>query len=174
MPQGTSERVQNLVTTLVSAGIHAEVAPQIQTVEWSKFVAWVGNMALSVLIRLETYKILSDYNAAIIGTRIMRETASLAERFGVAPEDLPPFPVKTIATVSAQQAVETLREAGAWMESHAPTPRMSSLQDLEHGRRLEVEETLGYVVTKAGEENVPVPTVETSYHLISAMNRFLR
>jgi ketopantoate reductase len=37
---------------------------------------------------------------------------------------------------------------------------------------LEVEETLGYVVTKASERGVPVPTVETCYRLISGLNRF--
>jgi ketopantoate reductase len=50
---------------------------------------------------------------------------------------------------------------------------MSSLQDLERGRRLEVEETLGYVVTKPDAQGVPVPTVETCYRLISGLNRFV-
>lgn len=173
LPEGTSKRVQNLVTALDGAGIHAEAEPQIQTVEWSKFVGWVGLMALSVLIRLETYKLLSNDDSVIIGARIIRETASLAEKLGVSVVDIPPIPGKTIATVSEQQAVETLRGVGAVIESRAPNHRMSSLQDLERGRRLEVEETLGYVVTKAAEEDVPVPTVETCYHLISGMNQFL-
>jgi ketopantoate reductase len=38
------------------------------------------------------------------------------------------------------------------MKSRAPTHQVSTLQDLERGRGLEVEETLGYVVTKAGEQ----------------------
>jgi 2-dehydropantoate 2-reductase len=59
------------------------------------------------------------------------------------------------------------------MKSRAPTHRVSTLQDLERGRGLEVEETLGYVVTKAGKQGVPVPTVETCYRLISGINRFV-
>ena len=173
MPEGTSERVQKLVAALNGAGIHAEAEPRIQTVEWSKFVGWVGLTALSVLLRLETYKLLSNDDSVLIGARIIRETASLAEKLGVSVVDIPPIPGKTIATVSEQQAVETLRGVGAIIESRAPDHRMSSLQDLERGRPLEVEETPGYVVTKAWEEDVPVRTVETCYHLISGMNQFL-
>lgn len=104
----------------------------------------------------------------------MRETAALATQMGVPLEDNPPLNlVKTIAAVSEQQAVETLRETGTIMGSRAPTHRMSSLQDVERGRRLEVEETLGYVVTQAGEQGILVPTVETCYRLISGLNRFV-
>jgi 2-dehydropantoate 2-reductase len=174
LPQGTSERVTRLVGALERAGIRAEATAQIQTAEWTKFVGWVGWTALAVLTRLESYKFLSDAATAVIGVRLMRETAALATQMGVPLEDNPPLNlVKTIAAVSEQQAVEILQETGAMMGSRAPTQRMSSLQDLERGRRLEVEETLGYVVTKAGEQGVPVPTVETCYRLISGLNRFV-
>ena len=173
LPQGISERVTRLVGTLESAGIRAEATEQIQAAEWSKFVGWVGWTTLAVLTRLETYKFLSDAATAVVGVRLMRETAALATQMGVPLEDNPPFNVKTIAAVSEQQAVEILQETGTKMGSRAPTHRMSGLQDLERGRRLEVEETLGYVVTKAGEQGVPVPTVETCYRLISGLNRFV-
>lgn len=173
LPEGTSERVRNLVEALDRSGIHAEATLQIQTIEWSKFVGWAGLMALAVLTRLETYKFLSDSDTAIIGARMMRETAALADKFNIPLEDRPPLAVKTIASVSERKAIEKLLESGAVMESRAPTHRLSTLQDLERGRRLEVEETLGYVVTKAGEQGVPVPTVETCYRLISGINRFV-
>ena len=173
LPQGISERVTRLVGTLERAGIRAEATEQIQAAEWSKFVGWVGWTALAVLTRLETYKFLSDAATAVVGVRLMRETAALAAQMGVPLEDNPPFNVKTIAAVSEQQAVKILQETGTVMGSRAPTHRMSGLQDLERGRRLEVEETLGYVVTKAGEQGVPVPTVETCYRLISGLNRFV-
>ena len=173
LPQGISERVTRLVGALERARIRAEATAQIQTAEWSKFVGWVGWTALAVLTRLETYKFLSEAATAVVGVCLMRETAALATQMGVPLEDNPPFNVKTIAAVSEQQAVEILQETGTMMGSRAPTHRMSSLQDLERGRRLEVEETLGYVVTKADAQGVPVPTVGTCYRLISGLNRFV-
>lgn len=174
LPDGTSDRVETLVTALNRAGIVAEADPQIRTIEWSKFAIWAGAMTLAVLMRLETAKILSDSDSTLVGSRVIRETASLAETLGVPLKDLPPWRVKTMASVSEQEAAEAIREVGTWYVSNSPSHRLSSLQDLERGQRLEVEETLGYAVSKAREEHVQVPTLETCYHLISGINRMLQ
>lgn len=174
LPEGTSQRVQQLVSALAHAGVQAEAAAHIQSIEWSKFATWVGGTALSVLTRLETYKFLSDPDAALVCTRLMRETAGLATQQGIALEDLPTFPIKTVSSVTEVEAVVKSREVGAIMQARAPTHRFSSLQDLERGLRLEVEETLGYVVANAATAGLAVPTVDTCYRLISGINRFVR
>jgi ketopantoate reductase len=46
--------------------------------------------------------------------------------------------------------------------------------DLQNGRRLEVEETLGYAVLKGAELGIPMPTVDTCYKPIAAVKRYLR
>ena len=173
LPKGSSERVQRLVEVLVAAGIQAEALAHIQTTEWSKFAVWVGGMASSVLTRLATHKFFSDSDIAIVCSRLIRETGSLAVKQGIPLEDRPPFPVKTICSVSDEESVEKIREMGAIFEAQAPTHRMSTLQDLERGGRLEVEETLGYVIAKAAEEDINVPTVDTCYRLINGINRSL-
>jgi 2-dehydropantoate 2-reductase len=174
IPAGRSERVVHLAETLARAGIQAEATEHIQTVEWSKFVGWIGLMVLSVLTRLETYKFLIDPDAALVCARLMRETALLAQHQNISLEDRPPVPIKTICRVTEREAVEALRELGATMQARAPTHRVSSLQDLERGRRLEVEETLGYVVSKAATACIPVPTLDMCYRLIRGIDRFIR
>jgi ketopantoate reductase len=47
------------------------------------------------------------------------------------------------------------------METRDPTLKHSALQNLERGRRLEVEETLGYAVRKGAELGIPLPTMDT-------------
>ena len=173
LPEGTSKRVQRLVDVLVAAGIAAEESPHIQTTEWSKFAVWVGGMAASVLTRLATHKFFSDPDSAIVCSRLIREMGSLAVKLGIPLEDTPPFPVKTICSISEEESVGKIREMGALFEAKMPNHRMSTLQDLERGGSLEVEETLGYVVAKAAEEDITVPTVDTCYRLISGINRSL-
>jgi len=56
----------------------------------------------------------------------------------------------------------------------APAHKLSTLQDLERSRRLEVEETLGYVVRKGAELDVPLLTLDTCYRLIAGINRWLQ
>jgi 2-dehydropantoate 2-reductase len=48
---------------------------------------------------------------------------------------------------------------------------MSSLQDLEAGRPLEIHETLGYAVSKAAHYGVPMPLLEAFYGVLAALDR---
>jgi 2-dehydropantoate 2-reductase len=174
IPAGTSARVQQLVEALARAGLQAEATAHIQTIEWSKFVAWIGSMTVAVLTRLETYKFFSDPDTALVCTRLMRETARLAAQWGIALVDMPAFPVHTIISGTEEEGVETLRERGAQMHARASMQRMSSLQDLERGRQIEVEETLGYVVANAATAGLAVPTVDLCYRLLSGINRCMQ
>jgi len=173
LPEGTSNRVKKLIAMLEKSGINAESSSSIQTIEWSKFIGWVGFMTISVLTRAKTYKFLSDPDTALIAARVMREASSLADSLNIPLEDNPPVQVKTILSIPEQEAVKKLQEAGKMMESMAPTHLVSTLQDLNRGRHLEVEETLGYIIKKAGEHSIPVPNIEICYRLISGINRFV-
>lgn len=173
LPAGTSERTQSLVSALVRAGLRAEVSPHIQTVEWSKYVLFVGGMVLASLTRLATAQFASDPDGALLMARLMREVGQIASRLGIPLEDAGPIPVKIICSESLPEAVERLQSFGAVMSERAPAHKISTLQDLERGRRLELEETLGYAVRKGTELNIPLPTAETCYRLLAGVNRQL-
>jgi 2-dehydropantoate 2-reductase len=174
LPVGTSSRVDTLVAVLEQAGIRAEATSQIQTIEWTKFVPWIGWMTLAVLTRLETHKFLSDTDTATVGVRLIREVAQLAGRKEVTLDDTPPGYARTIATTPEAAAIAQMGMIGSLFATRAPQHRMSALQDLERGRPLEVEETLGYVVQQATALGIAVPTVETAYRLICGINRHAR
>ena len=174
LPQGTSARVQALVTALTRSGIRAEAAAQIRTVEWSKYALFMSWMAPAVLTRLETYKFLSHPDTAAIVAQILHETGRLAARQGIALEDRAPLPVNTLCAMPLPEAVAAIQRYGAVMEAQAPAHTLSTLQDLERGRRLESEETLGYAVRKGVELDVPLPTLDTCYRLIAGVNQWAR
>jgi 2-dehydropantoate 2-reductase len=174
LPQGTSTRVQTLVMALARTGIRAEAAAQIRTVEWSKYALFMSWMAPAVLTRLETYKLLSHSDTAAISVQLLHETSRLAARLGIALEDRGPLPVQTLCALPLAEAVAALQHYGAVMEAQAPAHKLSTLQDLERGRRLESEETLGYAVRKGGELGVPLPTIATCYRLIAGINHWVR
>ena len=167
LPAGTAPRVQRLVEALSQAGIRAEAAAQIRTVEWSKYAFFMSWMAPAVLTRLETYKFLCHPDTAVIVAQILRETGQLAAAQGIALEDRGPLPAKTLCSVPLEAAVGIIRQAGESMASQAPAHKISTLQDLERGRRLEFEETMGYAVRRGRELGVPLPTIETCYRLMA-------
>jgi ketopantoate reductase len=69
--------------------------------------------------------------------------------------------------------VAVLQGIGASLREHALEMRQSALQDVERGRRLEVEETLGYTLRRAAEVGLAMPTIATCDELLSGLNDFL-
>ena len=171
LPAGISARVQTLVTALVAAGIRAEAVSQVQAVEWSKYALFMSWMAPAVLTRLESYKFQIHHDTAVVVALLMRETGLLAAKLGIPLEDREPLPIKTLCRVPLSEAVTMIRHFGTVMEARAPAHKVSTLQDLEQGRRLEVEETLGYAVRKGAELGIQLPTTETCYRLIAGIDQ---
>lgn len=175
LPEGTSERVEALATTLTRAGISVNVSPKIQTVEWSKYAVFMGFMPLATLTRLEVHKINKDPDLARLMITLVRETAQLSAKLGIPLEDFGPIQAKTLNSAAIEEAVASRRQIGEMMEAQGATAvKISSLQDLERGRRIEVEETLGYALRKGAELDIQLPTVETCYKLLTGLNRHLR
>ncbi|MCI0829639.1 MAG: ketopantoate reductase family protein [Chloroflexi bacterium] len=173
LPEGVSDRVQDLSAMLQNTGIKSEPVANIQTFQWSKFAAWGAAAPVSILTRLATYRFLLDRDSALIFARIAREIAGIADKMGITVENSGLFPVKAWVSGSEEEAVSMLQELGAYLEANAPEHRVSILQDLERGRRLEIDETLGYAVAEARRLGIPAPTLETCYGLLRGINRNL-
>ena len=171
---GTSKRAEALAAALVRARLKAEASPHIRTVEWSKYALFVGGMAVAGLTRLTTARFLGDPDGALLMARLMRELGSIAARLGIPLEDAGPLPTRTLCAGTLQDAIGHVQRFGTVLAERAPAHKISTLQDLERGRRLEVEETLGYAVRKGAELDVPVPALETCYRLLAGINRHLQ
>ena len=65
-------------------------------------------------------------------------------------------------------------QTGREYHAKAPDHRMSALQDIEAGRPLEVNETLGYACDKARELDLSLPLLECFRRLIAATDRARR
>ena len=174
LPAGTSARVQTPGDTFHRVGLMAQVAPSIQSFEWAKYLAFVSWMAAAVLTRLETYKFLQEAQTASIVAAILREMTQLATARAIALEDLTLFPTKTLSQLSFNDLVTQLQQMGDQLAAQAPQHKISTLQDVEQGKRLEVEETLGYAVRQSAALGIPTPTMDTCYKLIAGINHYLQ
>ena len=167
---GDSARVRELVDALVQAGLEARAANDISSIEWSKFVGWSGFSTLAVMTRLPTWRFMSDADTALIAARVMRETAAVAMRHGVALQDSA-FSSKAFLNGSEQDAVEAAQAHGEKMRVNAPDFRQSILQDADRNRRLEVHETLDYTLELAENYGVATPTLELCCRVLRAVSR---
>jgi 2-dehydropantoate 2-reductase len=173
LPSGVSQRVNDIVAMIDAAGIRTRAVHNVRTVEWSKFAAWLALTPPAVLTRLLTHRIWQDADLALLQVQLVREFALVAERVAVPLDDSVMLaPARSLSTIPMEEAVALQVAYGAAMEAQGVTThKVSALQDLERGRRLEVEETIGYVVRKAAEMGVEVPRIDACYRMMAALSR---
>jgi 2-dehydropantoate 2-reductase len=171
---GVPESVKTLAETIDSSGVRCAAVPDIACREWSKFAAWVGMAGAAITTRAVTWKYLVDPDAALVVVRLIREVRELATRAGVAFTDDVVFPVATLCSGTEQAAVRRLNEIGAHFREHSPEHRLSAHQDIDAGRPLEVDETLGHAARTAARTGLSLPLLDTVYRIAAAIDRTSR
>jgi 2-dehydropantoate 2-reductase len=164
---GKSPRAEQVAHFIDDAGVRSAAVPDIRTREWSKFAGWIPSFLLAALTRQITWKFLMDPRTALVVVRIARETAALAAALEIELVDASPLPIPCIVRASDEAAVEIVRGVGKTFLEKSPEHRMSSLQDVLRGSRLEYVETLGHALDLSREVGVPMPTLDNGYRILS-------
>jgi 2-dehydropantoate 2-reductase len=152
-----------------ASGVRSTAVANIQSQEWSKFAAWFGLAAVSVATRSVTWKFLLDPNAALVVVRLIREVGTLANACSVELTDESMFPVARMCAGTEQAAVAVLHSYGEEFRKNSPTHKLSTLQDLDAHRPLELEETMGFAVRKAADLGLRLPLLDAFYRISSAI-----
>ena len=84
------------------------------------------------------------------------------------------FPEIALSQLAFDDLVTHLQQMGDQLASQAPLHKISTLQDVEQGKRLEVEETLGHAVRHGAALGIPTPTMDVCYKLIAGINHYLQ
>ncbi|MCU0772916.1 MAG: 2-dehydropantoate 2-reductase [Ideonella sp.] len=148
-----SPRVEALSQALMKAGFKAPVSRDIRGEIWVKL--W-GNLTFNPLSAL-THATLEDIcrfgPTRELAARMMGEAQAVGEKLGVE------FKISLDKRIAGAEAV------GAH--------KTSMLQDVEHGRALELEALVGAVVELGRIVEVPTPTIEAVYAATSLLARTL-
>ncbi len=114
---------------------------------------------------------MSDEWAASSIVRIIRELQLLAQTVDIELSDSATLPVATLSKVSPEEAAQQILAAGRQFRTAAPEHRVSALQDLENGRPLELEETLGAALARADQFKLELPLTRTLFNLVATAER---
>lgn len=153
-PDGTrSPRIEQLSEAMMKAGFKAPISKDIRGEIWVKL--W-GNLCLNPLSAL-THATLEDMcrfpaSRELVAT-MMREGQSVGEKLGVQ------FKISIDKRIAGAEAV------GAH--------KTSMLQDVEHGRALELDALVGSVVELGRITGTPVPTIATVYAITQLLAKTL-
>jgi 2-dehydropantoate 2-reductase len=168
---GISHRADSIARTIDGAGVRTRAVPDILDREWSKFCAWAGYMTMAVATRALSWKFVTDPDGALLIAKVVREVGALARARGIALSDESVLPVLSMCRGTEAEAAAAVMHKNKDMPATAPLHRISSLQDFEAGRELELEETIAVALRQARDLGVAMPVLESLYHLCRAVER---
>jgi 2-dehydropantoate 2-reductase len=147
-----SHRARAIEALFRRAGVKVILSENIWGVKWAKLAWNAAFNTLNALVGGTFDRIGTDEALLGVGECAMREIAAVAAAAGVR------FPEQAVA------------RGLAWARQALPI-KTSTLQDLEAGKRLELDALTGAVVRKAATLGVPAPTVATLHALLAARCR---
>jgi 2-dehydropantoate 2-reductase len=148
---GVTERLNRVAEVWKKAGFRVRVFEDIQPLIWGKLMGNVGFSTVSTVTGLTIGEIIASPEAWSITEALVREAFAVAQ-------------AKKI-TLPYDDPVRWVREFGSKM----PNARPSMWQDLEAGRRSEIDSINGGVVREAEALGVPVPVNRVMVSLVKAL-----
>jgi 2-dehydropantoate 2-reductase len=146
-------RIEALAKSLMAAGFKAPVSRDIRSEIWVKL--W-GNLSFNPISAL-THATLEDICrfplTRELAARMMTEAKTVGEKLGVE------------FKVSLEQRIAGAEAVGAH--------KTSMLQDVEHGRAIELQALVGSVVELARITETPTPSIDAIYAVASLLARSL-
>jgi 2-dehydropantoate 2-reductase len=163
-------RVDAMADVFRKAGLRIEVRDDIQSAIWCKLNQMVPAAAISCVTRLHMHELYQDRALAALFVELSHEVAGVAARLNIPLVDCQGFPVKTLCSQPFHSAVESVITRGRTMQERGMTQvKISTLQDLERGKRTEAEHVIGYVVDLAAAHGAAVPKLALLYRIIQGV-----
>ncbi len=148
-----SERIEALSQAMMRAGFKAPVSRDIRSELWIKLWGNLSFNPISALTHATLEQICRFGPTRSLAAAMMREAQAVGEKLGVR------------FKISLEQRIAGAEAVGAH--------KTSMLQDVEHGRALELEALVGSVVELGRITATPTPTIEAVYAATSLLAQTL-
>lgn len=151
-PDGSkSERCRRLADSFIKAGLRCPIRADIRHDIWVKLMGSVAFNPISALARATLVEIVRCPETRELAAAIMTEAEAVARGLGIDMD------------ISVEQRLEGAEKVG----EH----KTSMLQDVEAGRRLEVEAIVGAVVELGRKLGLSMPYTNTVYACVKLLDR---
>ena len=135
-----SARALALAEAMTGAGMKTSLSPKIRDAVWTKLLGNVSFNPVAALALMRMDQIFTEPRLVELVRAVMTEAATVGKAYGIA------------FSMTVDKRLDVARGLGAG--------RPSMLQDVERGRRLEVEAIVGAVVELARRADVPTPATD--------------
>ena len=149
-----SERVRRVQKAFERAGVVSETPTDMMRMLWWKFMINVGVNQASAVMRAPYGVFQSSPDAQALMETLMREVIVLAQRIGV------------------NLGEQDLDGWYAVLKTLSPEGKTSMLQDIEAGRKTEVEVFAGKVVELGKSHGIPTPVNQTLLSIVHVLEQY--
>ena len=149
-----SERVRRVQAAFERAGVVSETPTDMMRMLWWKFMVNVGVNQASAVMRAPYGVFQSSPEAQALMDTLMREVIVLAQGIGV------------------NLAEQDLDAWYAVLKTLSPQGKTSMLQDIEAGRKTEVEAFAGKVVELGAIHGIPTPVNKTLLNIVQVLEKY--
>jgi 2-dehydropantoate 2-reductase len=146
-----SDRVRAIQSVFEKAGIAYETPPDMIRTIWWKFMVNIGVNQVSAVVRCTNAVLQASQEARELMVSAMREVVALAQAAGV------------------NLSEKDIENFTPFFMGLSPHGRTSMLQDVEAGRKTEVEMFAGKVAALGARYGIPTPVNETLFRIIRAI-----
>ncbi len=159
--QGTSGEIiieagdPDVSRVLNVTGLTAKASNEMQSVQWGKLLMNLNN-ALNALSDLPLVEELSDRNWRLLLADQMSEALAALKAAGIMPKPPSPVPAGLIPKI-LRLPTPIFKMVAKQMLAMDPEARSSMWEDLQNGRKTEVDELQGEVVRLGQKHGVPTP-----------------
>ncbi len=153
---GVTERVEEVVRVFNNAGLNARASEDIMGWIWSKEILNVGINPVTALTGLRNGELLERPELLEVSKMAMAEAAKVAETLGIKLRFGDPY----------KEFIKLLRATSS--------SKSSMLQDIERGRRTEIDSLCGAIVSYGKALGVKTPVNLTLYSLVKVLERLGR
>jgi len=148
-----SLRVRRVQEAFERAGIPCETPPDMIRMIWWKFMINVGMNQASAAMQAPYGVFQSSPDARTLMESLMREVIALAKAAGV------------------NLVEKDIEDWYTFLHTLSPRGKTSMLQDIEAGRKTEIEIFGGKVVDLGRELDIPTPVNQTLFHIITVLEQ---
>jgi 2-dehydropantoate 2-reductase len=147
--------IQKIADVFKSTGLDTVTSEKVQDLIWSKLLLNT-NMAVATVLKITNDEYLYYPSAATLVRMIAEECVRVCKAKGINLEHSED-PVQPIFSI-----MEKFRDSGT-------KPKCSMYQDMENGRKTEIDTIHGSIVREGHKYNVPTPVTETMVLLVKAL-----
>jgi 2-dehydropantoate 2-reductase len=149
-----SERVRCVQAAFERANLLYEIPTDMMRMLWWKFMINVGVNQASAVMRAPYGVFQSSPNAQALMEMLMREVIAVAQRMGV------------------NLTEQDLNEWNAVLKTLSPKGKTSMLQDIEAGRKTEIEAFAGKMVELGSIHGIPTPVNKALLTIVNVLEEY--